>query len=329
LLTIFQFFLPLNIFSAENDQAGQSTMAFLRIDPVARSVGIGEAATCLENDVNSLFHNIAGVAKISGGVISMNHTQWLADMKQYSVAVAYGKPWLGTFGLSLIVMDNGEITRTVPDNSDRGFHLEEPFTVNQFAIGVAYGRRTTDRFSFGGQVKYIFQDLGPADIIDQTVNSIDTLRNIENKAGTFALDFGTVYYTGFKDLRLAMSIRNFSSSIKYSYDSFQLPSIIKIGVAINVMSLFTSSEDQALQMYIDVGNPNDLSEKINVGSEYSFNDLLFLRAGYRFNYDEGNFSLGFGLSPSATKINLKLDYAYSDYGTAFGVVHRFSLGLGL
>ncbi len=311
------------------DRLGQATMTFLRIDPVARSVGIGEASTCMDDDINAIFHNPSGIAKVHGGAISFSHTQWLADMKQYAVVTGFGDPVWGTFVGSLIYMDNGDIPRTVPDASQLGFHVEETFTVTQFAVGLGYGRQLTDKFSIGGQVKYIYQDLGPANIINQTVNSIDTLMNTENKEGTFAMDFGTMYYIGFKDLRIAMSFSNFGTSIQYSYESFSLPQVFKIGIAMDLFSLYSALEGQSLQFYFNASNPNDYSERINIGGEYSYQNLIFVRLGYRYNFDEGNFSAGFGLSPSAFNMNLKIDYAYADYGAVFGAVHRFSVGFQL
>lgn len=316
-------------YSQDFKPLGQSTMTFLKIDPVARSVGMGEASTCMDNDVNALFHNPAGIAIVSGSAISLNHTKYIADMNIYSVAAVYNYALLGSFGASFLYMDNGEFNRTIPDASERGYHLGDSFTANQFAIGIGYGRQITDKFSVGGQIKYVHQDLGPADIIEQTVEAIDTLTNTENKQGVFALDFGTIYYIGFKDLRVAMSFRNFGTSVEYSYESFQIPLLLRIGIAMNLLSMFSNMEGQSFEIAVEASRPNDYSERVNVGCEYSFRNLFYMRTGYRFNYDEGNFSAGFGLASTVTNLNLKIDYAYSDYGDAFGAVHRVSFGFGL
>ncbi len=324
LLLLYISFFYSSVFSQNN--VSQSTMAFLKIDPDARSAGLGGASVTMDNDVNALFHNPAGIAKIIGGVIAINHVQWLADINHYSLAGVLGKSGFGSFGLSLILMDNGDMARTVPDlSSQRGFRVEEPFNVNQLAVGFGYGRQLTDKFSIGGNIKYVYQDLGPADIVEQSVTKIDTLRNIKNRAGIFALDFGTIYYTGFKDLRVCMSFRNFSTSVKYSYESFQLPLVLRIGVAMDVLSLLSAQDNQSLQLHLEASNPNDFSERINVGSEYSYHNFFFLRAGFRFNRDEGRFCAGFGFSPIAFNINMQLDYAYTDFGEVFQPVHRISV----
>ena len=313
--------------SQESKRVGQSTMTFLSIDPVARSVGMGSASTSMDNDVNALFHNPAGIARLSGGAISINNTQWLADTKQYSIAVGYGFTNIGSFGASVILMDNGEIPRTIPDASRQGFHQEGTFGVTQFALGVGYARQISERFAIGGHVKYVYQDLGPTDITRLVgTQQYDTLRNVENDCGVVAIDFGTIYYTGFKDLRIAMSFRNFSTKVRYAYDDFQLPVVLRVGMAMNVLAALADVEGHSLQMGVEVVHPNDYSDRVFLGGEYSFQDFFHLRGGYQLNVDEGAFSAGFGLAQKALDMNFKLDYSYTHYGEAFGAVHRLSAG---
>lgn len=51
---------------------------------------------------------------------------------------------------------------------------------------------------------------------------------------------------------------------------------------------------------------------------------LSLRAGYKFGYDEHNYSLGLGLQQSLQGIGIGLDYSYTPFGV-FGNVNRFSI----
>ena len=314
----------------ELKRSAQSTMTFLSIDPIAHSVGMGSAATCLDSSVNSLFHNPAGIAPISGVSVGINYTMWLTQIKQYALGLVYDAGNWGTFGSSFMIMDNGDIPRTIPDESRQGYHYDGTFSVIQLAFGIAYARHITDRFSIGGQLKYIYQDLGPTDIISQAgVSNYDTLYGITNRASRMALDFGTIYYTGFKDLRLGISLRNFGTSVKYAYDAYELPIVVNVGIAMNLLSLFSKLQNQSLQMCVEAVHPNDYSDRIHVGLEYGFRELFYLRTGYRFNYDEGNFSAGVGLSQNIIDLTMKFDYAYSYYGKVFGSVHRLSLSFEL
>jgi len=323
----FMLHLQYSCHSQTLKRSAQTTMTFLNIDPVARSVGMGSTATCMDSDANALFHNPAGLAAISGVALGLNHTQWLAEIKQYAFGLVYGAGNWGTFGTSFIIMDNGDIPRTIPDASSQGYHYDGTFSVIQLMAGFAYARHITDRFSIGGQLKYVFQDLGSTDILSQaSVSGYDTLYGTKNCASRIALDFGTIYYPGFKDLRLGISLRNFAASVKYAYDDNELPLVVKVGIAMNLLSLFSQLENQSLQMCVEAVHPNDYSDRIHVGLEYGFHELFYLRTGYRFNYDEGNLSAGVGFSTNVIDLSMKFDYAYSYYGKVFGAVHRLSLG---
>ena len=85
-----------------------------------------------------------------------------------------------------------------------------------------------------------------------------------------------------------------------------------------------------LTVAADAIHPNDNYEAINAGIEYSFNNMLFLRAGYKslFQKDsEEGFTLGAGLNYRLmSTVVLKIDYAYADFGVLENV-QRFSLGL--
>ncbi|TFG94392.1 MAG: hypothetical protein E4H13_14940 [Calditrichales bacterium] len=83
-----------------------------------------------------------------------------------------------------------------------------------------------------------------------------------------------------------------------------------------------TSEDQTLLVAVDMIQPRDYDQQYNIGVEYGFKNILFLRGGYKLNYDEESFSLGFGLMYK----NYRIDYAFSDFGDFLDSVHRFSFG---
>jgi hypothetical protein len=73
-------------------------------------------------------------------------------------------------------------------------------------------------------------------------------------------------------------------------------------------------------------HPNHNEEQAIVGGEYSLNDMLFLRGGYKFNYDAETWSAGAGFKFSVGDMALTLDYGYSDF-THLTELHRATLGL--
>ncbi|MFA7289899.1 MAG: DUF3308 domain-containing protein, partial [Melioribacteraceae bacterium] len=83
-----------------------------------------------------------------------------------------------------------------------------------------------------------------------------------------------------------------------------------------------------MTLNVDAIHSNDYSERVHVGGEYVFLNQFALRGGYRFNYDEGNFSVGVGFNTELSGVKVKLDYSYvnMDY---LDSPHRFSLSFGL
>ena len=82
-----------------------------------------------------------------------------------------------------------------------------------------------------------------------------------------------------------------------------------------------------LLVSVDGVHPNDSDERLNLGAEYSFMDLLYLRAGVYSNHDSGRYMAGFGLDMAKFfKPKIRVDYAISDY-SLIGTVSQFSLGI--
>jgi len=333
ILRTFVFLLAIALtipcFSQGYKKLGTAGMKFLDIDPSARSTAMGGALNSICNDASSIFLNPAGMSFVSSFDFSFSYNSWIADIKQYAIGGAVNLETIGfgqiggVIGISLLYTDNGNMIRTEYLSSFRDYvQYEEPYTIEEWAIGIAYAKQLTDRFSFGGHVRYAVQDLGDTPVWKAIED--DTVA-VGNKLSPIILDFGTIYNTGFKDLRLSMAFRNFSQELIYVRDKFELPITMRIGIAMDVLSFFMpENSSQSLTVALDALHPRDYTERIHLGFEYSYKNLA-LRAGYKFNYNEENFCAGFGLNQSIENTNLKLDYAYTSFGV-FESVHRFSFG---
>ncbi|ARA92060.1 hypothetical protein AWN76_002005 [Rhodothermaceae bacterium RA] len=76
-------------------------------------------------------------------------------------------------------------------------------------------------------------------------------------------------------------------------------------------------------------NPNDNAESYNLGAEYTWNDLLILRTGYRFGVEEVTTpSLGLGLIVPGLGPDLRFDYGFNRM-ERLGTLHRVGLHLSL
>ncbi len=101
-----------------------------------------------------------------------------------------------------------------------------------------------------------------------------------------------------------------------------LPLTFRVGFSVDALSLSgVDSETSKLNLAIEAAKPRDYSERIHLGAEYWYRDLLALRAGYRFNYDTEGLTLGF-----AIKYNVfELGYSFVNYDSRLGNVSRFGL----
>jgi len=315
IIIVASTFLAMNVYSGPKKLA-QTGFQFLSVGADARASAMGEAYTTIEGVASALFYNPAGMARTQNFVdVSANYTGWIADIKHYAFSLALspvnGK--YGVFGISVMAVDYGDLQGTMVWGNSQGYIDTEVFQPRAFAIGLGYARSLTDKFSVGGQIKQVAQDLGKSVIPDEEVR--------KNIASAIAFDFGTIYRTGFKSLAFGMSVRNFSDEIKFEKEGFQLPLTFRIGVAADVLDYFMENHEQhAVLLSLDAAHPRSYPEYINVGSEYRFMNLFALRMGFVSDQADYGLTYGFGVN----SFGLTIDYSYTPFDV-FESVHRFTM----
>ncbi len=301
-------------------KVAQSGMDWLSIPIGARASALGGAYTAMANDASSIFWNPAGIALTKGGNLFLSQTKWIADINVNAAGFTYDAGNLGFFSLSFAGVDWGVFHGTRRADTGDGFVETGDFSPTDWFAGIGYARRVTDRFSIGGNLRYLYENLGSN--LEGDVLGSGT--EYTAKMNLFAFDFGTIYYTGFKDLRLAMTLQNFSQEKKYRVDQFSLPLTFKLGLAMDMTSLWTSESDHSLTLAVDAIHPRDYSERLNVGLEYGYKNMLFLRGGYKANYDEEDLTFGGGVNYSLNNLALGLDYSYVQF-KHFDAVQMFAV----
>jgi len=314
--------------NAQDKKLAQTGMKFLSVSTDARTSGFSEAVTAVDlASASAIFYNPATMASIKEFTsFSVGNVSWIADINYIHSAIAFA-PFggdYGVIGISFLSVDYGELMGTVVDPNapnNAGYRDVGTFSPKAYAFSIGYAKALSDKFSVGGDIKYVKQDLGSSVVdIDPNGNYV----NENNSLGAVAFDFGILYRTGFKSLNFGMSVRNFSTELKYKKETFQLPLVFKIGLAINAMDLFNIDKNtHSLIVAVDASHPRDYSEQIYAGAEYTFINTFSLRAGFVSPADEHNFSAGFGIKGNISGMNLGLDYAFQPYGV-FNNVHRFS-----
>ncbi|MEM0963106.1 MAG: PorV/PorQ family protein, partial [Bacteroidota bacterium] len=210
----------------------------------------------------------------------------------------------------------------------------ETFSAGSYAISLGYGRQLTDRFSLGGTVKVIREQ-------------------IANSGATgVAFDVGTLFVTPFQGVRLGASISNFGPKMaidgsdlnipfdpqpgqsgnngsipgRIDTDAFDLPLTMRVGLATEVYE----QAGTRVTVAVDALSPSAAGQHINVGAEVGLlGGLVQARGGFQELFmDEStrSFTLGGGLRYGFGSLNLAADYAYEST-EFFDGVHRLAVGL--
>ena len=305
---------------------GQSSMTFLQIGVSPKAAALGDAYTAVSQGVESVFFNPAGLTEMNSQFQAfVSSTQWFADIKYLAGAIGYNSGDYGAFALSFIVVDYGTIkgTSLVPAASTGANYTltGDVKNVGAYSFGLTYVKAVSTKFAIGGTVKYVGQQLGQ--LTDANGNTSD------NNANKVAFDMGVKYFPGIESLRLGMSIRNFSTFVQYQNFESPLPLAFSVGLGMNLMDLINKdmSKEHALVLSSEFVHPNDYTDRVNTGLEYTFMNLVSLRAGYETNHDILSWSGGIGLGTSLAGTRIDVDYSYS-HTNYFDGVNRFALKVG-
>jgi opacity protein-like surface antigen len=321
---------------AQEDQdisrVGTTAAAVLKIAPGARALGMGNAYVAVSDDIYSTYFNPAGITRARGmSQVAFNHSSWLADVDYDYAAGSVNIDGLGTLFAtftSLRVPKDEVRTIDFPEGDGR------TWDANSLVIGVGYARSLTDKFSIGFQFKYVQESIW------------------NSSASGLALDVGTYYVTPFNDLVIGASISNFGTKMQlsgrdlrlnvdpddspesgpnnipasYTAEKNDLPLNFKVGLAMDVVN----TRYFRLKAAVDAIHPNDNKEYVNSGLEFSYNNMIFLRGGYKALFlpnSEQGLTLGFGINYDlAPDLGFTFNYAYGDYGRLDNIQY-FDVGL--
>ncbi|MDE2731876.1 MAG: PorV/PorQ family protein [Bacteroidota bacterium] len=314
----------------------QTGMKFLSTSVDARASALGSALTAeMVGSSSSMFYNPASMAFMPGRFhASAGMLSWIADISYNQASVAFrpgGSTNYGVVGVSFVGVDYGDFIGTVRANNEAGFVETGSYTPSAMAVGLGYARSFGDRFSAGGNLKLVFQNLGDGFATSQNFETGVVATTESYEANTVAYDFGIVYATGFESLVIGMSARNFAQELTYVRERFELPLTFQIGVSMDVVDLTSLDPDMhALQLHVDAQRPRDFSEHLRFGLEYTFMGIVSLRGGFEQAgvSEEQGLSAGAGLQYTFGGFDVGANYTFTDFGV-FGSVSRIGIQVGM
>lgn len=322
------------LFVSNVSKVGTTAGTFLEIPVGARALGMGNAFVASAEDASALYWNPAGIAGLDRGQAFIEHSNWLAGTSFDYGGVVFPLGEFGTVGASVTSFNSGQMEVTNIDFPDGNGQY---FSVNDVAIGLAYARKLSERFSIGVNAKYIQENIwneqASALAIDVgTLLKTDFLNGL--RIGASIYNFGTNMQMGGPDLRQFHAIdptkvgsnQNIPEDIETN--SWPLPLNFQFGLATDLIN----SGDNRLTVAVDALHPSDNYESVNVGGEYSFMKCIYFRAGYQSLFlkdSEGGASAGVGFRYEIpfSHLSISLDYAYNDYGR-LKATNTFSMFVG-
>lgn len=317
LATLFIAATPIMLSADIFAKTGTASLQFLKIGIDARATGMGEAYTAVTDDISSVYWNPAGLASSMKQQAFFSHTNWMAGIMHEYAAASYTNG-VNAWALSASVLHMDDMDKTTEDDFGPN---GETFTNSDIAIGLTYASAWTDKFSFGVTGKYLRENL-----YTESVNS-------------FSVDLGSMYNTGWKNLKIGMALRNFGPDVTYKLDNDEdgstdedpfdlldndgdgeidedgeelgakIPMNFSLGISMDLLR----KKNQSLIASAQLDNCIDRKETWNVGGEYKYGNFA-LRSGYQIGYDTNGYSVGLGWQIPTRIAVFSVDWAYTDMG---------------
>jgi hypothetical protein len=307
--------------AANKSRIGTAGAQELLIPVGASGAALGSSAGIFMKGVDAIYWNPAGLSHIGSSVEAMfSSMSYIADVNVAYGVIGVQAGEIGTLGFSVKSISFGEIQRTTVEYPDGTGELYSP---SYLTLGVTYSRLLTDRISIG-LTGYVVSE------------------KILNMSATgLVFDVGIQYHNlGIQGLMLGLAVKSIGPNMKFGGSNayvqatapgtdrgqqnytvemagFEMPTMMEIGVG------YTKKLDDKNGFALGAmfRNNNYQDDEYNVGTEYNFNDMVFIRGGYTFSpqvdkdptgatgyiYD---WTLGAGFKYDLGGIGLAVDYAY-------------------
>lgn len=284
--------------------AGTAAGLFLALGPGARAAAMGEAYTAVVDEASAMYWNPAALSRIERRSVHLMHASYLgaADFEYLALGHSLGR--YGAFGAAVQSVSAKGITQTDVTGVSGG-----TFSTSDAAYSLGYALSASTGPWAGAA-------LG---LVGKRISS-----RVATTAHAHAFDVGALSPGLFDDrLRLAFTVSNVGSRLKYDQASEKLPQIVRLGAAARPVRRLLASLDVSLpsyeSAYVAAGGEAVLgsSEGVQAAARVGFNSRALSDVS-GFN----GVSFGLGLSAGGWSF----DYGLVPFGP-LGVVHRFSLNV--
>jgi len=347
--------------AGENTGFGTVSGEFLQFGASARGMALGGAYSTIANDVSTLHYNPANLTFLPGPQAALTVMPYFADTDYYWAGLAF--PFSDNdFGAGVFLGRFGFGDQPIYTVTDQDGLSGETYDVNEIVAGVSFAHAFIDRFSAGGTIKYVSDDLAGGSLsgAKATTVTFDFGVNFHSELGNrpIALTFvvqnlgGSLSHTG-----EALRFRDFNQSgadpsvpdqnvdapyALYDTDGFPLPTLFRVGLNYDLIS----GDEIRLSALGEFVEANNQKPQFAFGGEFGWDSMdgplgASLRGSYTTQPDNEDFggieasnvgqdglAFGGGLFYKISDAYLiQFDYAWRSYG-ALGSVDAFTVTLG-
>ncbi len=275
------------------ETSGEAGFQMLKISSGAATSAQGGTGAFSADDAFGFMHNPAAAILQRSRVISIAQNYWLLDYQMNSGAY-YFSNGQKSIGFGYRYLDYGKL-----ESRDDVGNITGEFHPMDMVITANFAYRITPDLYMGTNLHGLYEKIDAASALG------------------LALDFGAVYLTPLKDLKITAALKNLGKTGKMDQEDIKLPFAAEFGLTkdLNLNFAFFSNHLKIIK-YSD---NDDLQIAFGINSKLT--ELLSLRLGYKFNYDVEDISAGFGIKLK----KLNMDYAYIPFRSEINDVHVIGL----
>jgi hypothetical protein len=303
---------------------GEAGAHCLIIPPGARANGLGQSYVAIADDATGIWWNPAGLAFVNRAADLM-HSQLVPELASDVFYEYFGGAFkvegLGTIGGSLTYLTYGDWEARDQNNNYLG-----QFSSWEVAPTLSGAIKIWNNIGIGMNLKFIYIDLAPKEA---------TVEGQAGRGSSVAVDIGGLWRVpdfavlGYKVSRLDLGVcvSNLGPSISFVNvdQAASLPRNLRTGFAYTPYY----SDLGRVTVAAEFNRPLvvfDRSNTYHAGAEFSYIDLITIRAGYMHDRDGNIMDPTYGLGFSFSK-RYRLDWASIPQARELGRVHRWSIGV--
>lgn len=294
--TALALILSAGLAHAGIENAGTTAGNFLSVGTGAGILSMGGATLGAGGDLNAAAWNPAVLGRLASSQYALSHASLALDVSQDWIAASGRVGRSETrWAASALYQNDGSF-----DGRDAFGASTGSFDVSNLALGLALARPFSPDVTAGARLNVVRESLGPA-----SGSGLGFDLGLQARRGAFG--FGA-------------AARNLGGRMKYDTGRYDLPGVFGLGAS-------WSDAAKGLRFALDANFPRAYYNDVRLGGEWTWQQRVALRAGYRLELgaEQGeplggpSFGLGTGVN------GLWFDYAFlAGDGEAQGA-HRFGL----